>query len=281
MASDTEPRKPPRRNSPPGKQKITRDKYDAMVEAFREHGENYKAVAEACKVHWTTAKRAWKEGWSHQKSKPWALPIEDVLKREQVEARAALAREKQDLVQDRRIARQESLRDAIEAGFADLVDSRAKQGKVIRAARDNSIAALIVSQKLLKAALPLADKIVKDLEDDALDVFQKMRLMRQLGRFTHDSIEMAQVVEEMERRALGEPDTILEVQGGVTMTVTEAKATLKEVAEVLQMYEEGADTDDLIDAEWSERDQLAVPSGKSESDPDEDADAPEETSGSD
>jgi hypothetical protein len=281
MSTDTPtPRKPPRRDPLPGKQKITREKYDALVVAFRTHGENYKAVAAECHVHWGTAKKAYVEGWAHQKSKPWALAIRDVLKREQVEARAALAREKNNLVQDHRIARQESLRAAIDAGFADLVDSRAKQGKVIRAARDNSIAALIVSQKLLKAAVPLADKVVHDLDDPALDVFQRMRLMRQLGRFAHDSIEMAQVVEEMERRALGEPDTILEVSGGVTMTVDEARATLKEVGEVLQMYEDG-DVEEVIEAEWSDNDQLAVPSGKAETEPAEDADAPEETSRSD
>jgi len=261
VTDDIEIPRLPRRNKPTGKKKITKETYNAMLVKFRQHGMNFKAVADECHVHWTTAKKAWHIGWADQKSKPWAIPIKDVLKAEHIEARAALQREKKDLVQDHRIARQDSLRKAIEDGFADLVESRSKQGKVIRAARDNSIAALIVSQKLLKAAVPLADQVVQDLEDPALNVFEKMRLMRQLGRFAHDAIEMSQVVEEMERRALGEPDTILEVQGGINMTVDEAKETLLEVNEVLQAYQEG-DIDDVIDAEWSDGDRLAVPPGK-------------------
>lgn len=249
----------PTRAKPPGKRTITREIYDQLVESFRKHGDNFKAVCEEVGVHWHTAKKAWKEGWAHQKSKPWALPIKDVLKEEQIAARAALAREKHDLVNDHRIARQTALQEAIEAGFQDLVDSRAKQGKVIRAARDNSIAALIVSQKLLKASIPLADKIVAELETTQLDVFQKMRLMRQLGRFASDAIEMSQVVEEMERKALGEPDTILEVQQGIAMTADDARATLDELKVVLTNYADGDDLDEVIDAEWTDKDQLSIP----------------------
>src|SRR5690606_20842548 len=158
--------------------------------------------------------------------------------KEKVHARAALAREKDAVVNDHRIARQESLRKAIDEGFADLVDSRAKQGKVIRAARDNSIASLVISQKMLKAAIPLTDKIVAGLDSANLNVFERMRLLRQIGRFAADAVEIAQIVDEMERKALGEPNQILQVQGGVTMTLEEAKSTLSEVAEVLQLYEE-------------------------------------------
>lgn len=249
----------------PGKQKITKEKYDAIVAAFRKHGDNFKAVATECGVHWHTAKKAWEEGWAAQKDKDWALPIKDVLKQEYVMARAALEREKRDLVADHRIARQDKLREAIEAGFADIVESRAKQGKVIRAARDNSFVALVISQKLLKASIPLSDKIIQELSDDksGLDVGARMRLLRQIGRFAYDAIEMSQLVEEMERKALGEPDTILEVQGGITMSVEEAKATLHEVAEVLGAYREG-DIEDVIDVEYSDSssDELAVPTGK-------------------
>jgi hypothetical protein len=266
VSSDTESSHPPRRNRLPGKQTITREVYDQLLDAFRTEGENYKAVAARVGVHWSTAKRGYVQGWADQKSKPWALPIRDVLKREQIEARAALEREKKALVNDRRIARQQSLQDAIESSFADIVDSRAKRGKVIRGARDNSLAALIVSQKMLKAAIPLADKITQSLETEDLDVFQRMRLLRSLGRFAHDAIEMSQTVDEMERKALGEPDTILEVQHGITMDLDEAKETLAEVAEVLGMYEEG-DVEDVIDAEWAEKDgTLAVTDDDAEDD---------------
>lgn len=243
----------PARSKPTGKRSITREKYDALLDAFRRHGENFKAVAEDVGVHWQTAKRAWAKGWHEQKSKPWALPINGVIAKEQIEARAALAREKDLLVNDHRIARQDQLREAIEAGFTDLVDSRSKQGKVIRAARDNSIAALIVSQKLLKAAIPLADQIVAQLTDPALTVFERMRLMRQIVRFGSDAVEIAQIADEMERRALGEPDSILQVQHGINMSLDEAKETLAEVAEVLQLYGEEDEVDAIIDAEFSPR----------------------------
>lgn len=253
----TSPRPP--RSKPPGKRKITEEIYEKLLSAFRLHGDNFTLVAQECGVHWHTAKKAWDEGWISQKSKPWAYPIKNVIKEEQARARAALQREKEALVADHRIARQKSLQEAVEASFDDIVQSRAKRGKVIRAARDNSVAALIVSQKLLKAAIPLADRIVADLNDPTLDVFQKARLLRQVGRFAHDAIEMAQVVEEMEAKALGEPSTILEIQQGVTMTVDEAKATARELYEVLNGYAEGDEIDEVIEAEWTERDQLSVP----------------------
>lgn len=258
--TETKTRKPPPRNRPAGKQKITRETYDALCDAFRENGENFRAVSVRCGVGWETAKRAWERGWHDQKSKPWARPIRDVVQREQVLARAALEREKQALVNDHRIARQDKLREAIEQGFNDLVDSKAKQGKVIRAARDNSIATLVISQRLLKAAIPLSDEIANELNNNStLDVFQRMRLLRQLGRFAHDAIEMAQVVEEMERKALGSPDTIVEVQHTLNMTPDEAKSTLLEVQQILGSFENGADIDEIVDVEWSENDELAVP----------------------
>lgn len=262
VSSDTAIPTPPKRNRPVGKKTITEDQYDKMLQAFREVGENFREVSRMCSVHWATAKRAWSRGWADQKSKPWALPIRDVLKREQIEARAALERERHNLVNDQRIARQQSLQKAIEDSFSDIVDSRSKQGKVIRGARDNSIAALIVSQKLLRSAVPLADKIAASLDDEHLDVFQRMRLLRQLGRFAHDAIEMSQIVDDMERKALGEPDTILEVQHGVHMTADEAKATLQDLSEVLADFDAGADIDEVIEAEWTVRDQLPEESGK-------------------
>lgn len=275
MPTDAEKPRPPKRNSPPGKQQITREKYDALLDAFREEGENFRAVASRCGVHWETAKRGWHQGWSDQKSKPWALPIKAVIQREQIEARAALERERNNLVNDQRIARQQSLQKAIEDSFVHIVDSRAKRGRVILGARDSSIAALIVSQKLLKAAIPLADKVTHALETEDMDVFQRMRLLRQLGRFAHDAIEMAQVVDEMERKALGEPDAILEVQHGVHMTIDEAKATLQDLAEVLHDYDAGADMDEVIEAEWVDRDQLAAIRGNTEGGtPDDDDDQP-------
>ncbi len=242
-----------KRNPEPGKKTITHAKYLELLEAFRIHGDNFKAVKDACGVHWNTAKRAWLRGWSDQKSKPWALPIQQVIKDEQVQARAALQREKEATLGDHRVARQDALRDAVAKGFDDLVDSRSKQGKVIRAARENSIASLIVSQKLLKAAIPLSDKIVEELnENNSLTVFERMRLMRQLGRFASDAIETAQVVEEMERKALGEPDVLLEVQHGVNMTPSEALETLHEMGEVLKAYDEGAEIEGDIDVESNE-----------------------------
>lgn len=266
--SDTQ--KPPQRNRLPGKRKITREKWDDIVLAFREHGENFKAVAEQCKIHWSTAKRAWEEGWATQKSKPWSVAIKSLMEKEKIEARAALEREKNALVNDHRIARQDSLREAIEEGFSDLVDSRKKQGKVIRAARNNSIAALVVSQKLLQAAIPLSDLIVQQLKDPRLTVFERMRVMRQIVRFGHDAVEIAQIADEMERKALGEPDTILKVQHGIDMSLEDAKETLAEVAEVLQLYaDEGEDA--IVEAEWSDRDEetneLQVPDDAQTPDP--------------
>lgn len=253
----------PKRTKARGKQVIDREKWDAMVVAFQKHGVNHKAVSQECSVHWDTAKRAWFKGWADQKKRPWAIPIKDVLEQDKIHARAALAREERNEADDFRRMKQEDLHAAIQEGHADLVESRRKAGKVVRAARDNSIAALVISQKLLKAGIPLADKVVEQLNSDkTMSVSARMKVISQVARFGKEAIEIAQIADEMERKALGEPDKILAVQHGLTMDVEEAKETLKEIAEVMQTYNEGG-INDVIEAEFEDTtDELDAPDVK-------------------
>lgn len=251
----------PKRNPLPGKQKITREKWDRMLAAFRTHGENHDAVVKECGVSWSTSKRAWGLGWEEQIGKEWAIPIKNVIAADNVRVRAAFVREERNEADDYRKAKAENLQAAIDEGFTDLVHSRRKAGKVVRAARDNSLAALIVSQKLLKAAIPLADLVVKQLDEDkTMSVHARMGLLQKIARFGKDTIEIAQVTDEMERKALGEPDKILAVQHGLSMDVEEAKETLEEIGEVLQLYsgnntentDDGNNIDAVIEAEFDD-----------------------------
>lgn len=231
-----------------GGRSITKELYDKMVDAFREHGEDFSKVSKTAGVNWRTARKAWETGWSHMPSRPWATAIRDTITREQVEARAALEREKKDLVADHRIARQKKLRDAIENSYDDLIDARAKQGRIVRASRDNSMAALAISQRLLKGALPLADQVTQQLSaiKGEYTLSDKLRLLRQVGRFAADAVEIAQKTDEMERKALGEPDSIVHVAHSA-MTYDDAKSTLSEISDLISRYSDGEDADEIID----------------------------------
>lgn len=231
-----------------GNRPITEELYNDMLAAFREHGDNFKQVGTVVGVDWRTARKAWETGWTHMPSRPWAHPIRDTITREQIEARAALNRERKDLVADHRIARQQKLREAIESSYDDLVDARAKQGRVIRASRDNSMAALAISQRLLKGALPLADQVTQQLAGigNEYTLGDKLRLLRQVSRFAADAVELAQRADEMERKALGEPDAVVHVAHS-TMTHDDARATLTEISDLIERYGDGDDPDAFIE----------------------------------
>ena len=242
-----------RRNGEQTRRSVDKELWERILKSFRTHGQNFTQVGKDCGVSAMTARKAWREGWANKEGMEFAVPIRDYLQQEKVRARAALQREKDALVKDHRIASQASLKEAIDAGFKDLVDSRAKQGKVIRAARDNSFAALVVASKLLKASVPLADKIATQLETEDLPVKERLAALRAVSRFTKDAADIAQIADDMERKALGEPDTILQVQHGVSMNIEEAKEALADVAELLETYgEDGIDSIVDVDADWAE-----------------------------
>ena len=155
---------------PDGKFRKTHEWYLALVQAFLVHGQNFAAVSRDLGITRFACRTAWNDGWTKQvgtelnggvrryEKLDWAPPIKNKISEYQVLARAKLEEERRAVEQEK-AEREAALRDAVEKAKADLVDSRALQGRTVKQARANSIALMGVSGNLLQAAAQLSKKV--------------------------------------------------------------------------------------------------------------------------
>lgn len=238
--------------------KITGEKYSSMLKAYREQEElNHAEVSEITGIPIRTCNKAYLEGWPRRKGFPEAgRPIKDVLTGEGMLARAALAREDQGVDVDRREVIKEQLREAQLASTADLIKSRADQGKTVRASRQNARGLLALTGMMLAEGKTLVDSIREDvrrlLAENKLDLATKMRIMSQIGSFAKGSAEVARITEQMEALALGDPKAILAMMSendGESMTAAECIAAMEQTTKALERSKESGV---IVDAEFSD-----------------------------
>lgn len=126
------------------------------------------------------------------------------------------------------IKRRRQLQEAAEKAHDDIIESRALRGRSIRAARTNAIALQSVVGQLLKSAIPLTEKIATLLEEPKWrpNPSSALRIVRAVAWMTREANQSAQIADEMERRALGEPDQILALEH--TQSLDESVAIIME-----------------------------------------------------
>ena len=199
------------------RRKITRDFYDALVVAFREHPGEAVAAAKKAGVTYRTAKRGWEQGWPS--AGDFARPIQEVIGEEQAEARAQ---------RQKTFDQEESTRSAIRR---DAIDTRSQEGVVVRIARNNAVGYLGASQQMLVGVTSLAKRLRAELEslsepigtevgDDGverpvfpdLDMGKALRLMQTTASALRQGNEAALIAMRMERLHMGEPEMHLGVQ---------------------------------------------------------------------
>ena len=226
---------------PEGKFRKTPEWYGALVQAFLVHGQNFAAVSRDLGITRFACRTAWNEGWTRQvgtelnggvrryEKVEWAPPIKNKISEYQVLARAKLEEERRAVEQEK-ADREAALRDAVDKAKADLVDSRALQGRTVKQARANSIALMGVSGNLLQAAAQLSKKVARLVSDPnwTPSPKQAVSLLGRMAEITKMGVESAAIADEMERKALGEPDMVFGFD--VSMSVEDA------VSEIHQGY---------------------------------------------
>lgn len=181
---------------------ISREKWDALVEAFRRRPGNKAAAAKAAGVTRKTAIRAWDRGYLN--TAEWAEPIKDVLAREQVIARARLAR----------VAAGEEMATAVaEAARLDASAQRREEAAIVRESRVGSMVLLRTVSQLAVSVQPLIHRLAAILDDRASDpnttAEEILEVLEQVGRFARDANRCGETAVRLERLMLGEPETAL------------------------------------------------------------------------
>ncbi len=129
---------------------VTREFYDSLVIAFRETPGNASAAARRALCERRMAKRGWEKGWPQY---PWARPIKLVLEEEivsaQAAARTAVIRAQEAQEEERELARQEA------------IEARKQEQQMLKAARGDVLAALVLAADLV-GAMRVAVAAIKD-----------------------------------------------------------------------------------------------------------------------
>jgi hypothetical protein len=198
------PTPPPRR---PGQLKgITPELYEALLAAARTHPANYLRMAKAAGCTWRTAKRAWERGWVPQV--PYAKPIKFALEEEAEAIRTAriaaeLKAQKDD--EDRRVSAR-----------VDAIQARTEEAEGAKAQRRNAIGLAVLSNKLLTAALKMADEVNRRVADPVQLGAMPLKEMRPMLDMVSRAVARAQMsfryAVEVERIIAGEPIAVIGVR---------------------------------------------------------------------
>lgn len=219
---------------------MTREHYDKMLEAYRQIPESHRNAGLAAGVAFKTARKFWREGSPRQ---GWP-PIKDIIKAEQIAARAAsdahakaLAIEASERMQD--VAEQELAQHAAvaraeqDAARQQAIATRVSEGKMVAAARGNTIGLLSLLGRCLKGAMKSADWLEQALEtgmvpgtSTPLTYQQRMNTLRIFGSLAERSDRAVHTILQAERLLMGEPTEVIGVSAQ-SMSMDEALHVLR------------------------------------------------------
>lgn len=212
--------------APGSRGRVTRAGWEAAAAAYRDRPGDHVSASAASGLPRTACERAWLRGWQHPDGRVWSRPLRDLVAEEQAAARAlAAAKAPADDARTRAAAAQ-VLGDA----RSDLAQSRALQGRAIRNARTNSLAMQGIVARVMQGGGKLAERLQQMLAEGQLTIAQSMKVLKEIATMLREANVAMQIADEMERRALGEPDAVIAFSGA--MTPAEAEAELAAAAEL-------------------------------------------------
>lgn len=186
-----------------GSRAITPDLYERLVSAFRQDT-NIAKASRVAGCSQPTAKKAWHKAWPRKGFKP----IADVMREEQIAARAKLAAEHAARLASQQKEREDARQQAIQ--------SRQQEGQMIVLGRTNALQATAVAGGLLKGARALAAEVQKQLDDeskkapaDRMPAGQRLALIQRILACHESVVRAAHEQMRMERLFLGQPTDII------------------------------------------------------------------------
>lgn len=192
--------------------RITREFYDALVEAYREQPSNHSNAATHAVCDRRTARRGWEIGWSNGRNPlPWAGPISQLIAEEQTIARARVLDERKRAMEPVVDGELQTHYDR-EKAAQDAIDARKQEAQMIRLVRADVTSELASVARMLpgiqKWAQSAAEQLMAKNPDNPREA---VKLMESLARVTDNLSGAADRCMAMERRLLGEPESVVGV----------------------------------------------------------------------
>ena len=186
-----------------GSPRITQEKYDKMLEAYRQYPGGVKRCARAAGVDPRTARKAWHMGWPDRLLRP----IKEVHHEEQLAARARLAQHRDEEL--KRLAAVQAGTEQLDRVRAeeDAIASIEEETKMVRASRHSAMALQVILQRLLRGSATLAERIEEQLATMELRSPKELvSILRELASVTKAANESSRLAQQMEAALVGRPD---------------------------------------------------------------------------
>jgi len=213
----------------PGQQPkpVTEDKWNQILDVFRQAPKDYAQVVKTCGVSRETAKKAWEYGWP---DRDWP-PIKLIMKDEGLLARAERAKKEQArALIDREAMLAEQAKKEAEARLQarqDAIMARAQEGKMVALSRGNTIALQAAAARLMKIAVESARELEEDIKAKRLQMTpkEKVKFVTSVAYLNESIVRAAKINIEMERQLLGEPTEVIGISAG-DMSLDDAARTV-------------------------------------------------------
>lgn len=221
---------------------INQDFYERLTQAYREAPGNVSRASKVAKCDRRTARRGWNEGWKDR----GFSPICEILKDEQSAARARIQANRVSEMSVLKERQQRRIEDTQTLAMEDAIESRAETAKVVRAARSNAMGLMVVTQRMLKAAAKLSEKMETALSESTIKPERAVTLFKEIASTAKAANETGKIALAMEKSLLGEPEKIIGHKVVPDMSPSEAAREIELSNKALdRMREQGL----LIDAD--------------------------------
>jgi hypothetical protein len=244
-----------------GKGSMSLEECDLMVEAFRDIGPNFTKVALKCGLDRRTVGAAWKRGVKAHD----LPPIIGIIETEKLEARKKVAqRWEGELTTEAKALGMDSANLALsrEKMSEDAIRGRTEEANMIRLARGDATQTLAAVARMLPGLNKWAKHAATILNDtNPNSVADAVKLMGDVSKVVERTANAANTIMAMERRLLGQPESIVGVQmDDITMeeamvhvsamdrTMARARA-LGLMPELTAMAEPDIDDAEIVEAE--------------------------------
>lgn len=129
------------------------------------------------------------------------------------------------------VEREKAATDAakrVKDAIGDAVQQREDEGRLVRANRESALLLAMVQARLLRGSVKLAERLEKQIADEAMPVKEGLRVLHAIGSIAKSTAEVSRHAVHMERLLLGKPTDI--IGGTVTSNADETPEEALEVA---------------------------------------------------
>lgn len=191
---------------------MSSEQADKMVAAFRDIGPNMSKVSRACGLDRRTVAKAWKHGVKAHGLAPIAaiLETEQAAAREKVAQRWAAEATKDAKVAGMDIAKHAKARENM---ADDAIRGRTEEANMVRLARGDATQCLAAVARLLPGLNKWAKFTAETLDtSNPKNLQDTVKLMSDVSKVVERAANAANTIMAMERRLLGQPESIVGVQ---------------------------------------------------------------------